>query len=127
MPIAKREKHRLALRAAATSGDIRFFLGTDSAPHLDTLKETACGCAGCFTATNTMALLAQVFEDENALDKLEGFVSLHGASFYNVAPNSGTLTLVKTSEPIKFRKRLPTSAGNVTIFVPNQAIYWRVD
>ena len=126
LPIAKREKHRLALREAATLGDKRFFLGTDSAPHLDNLKETACGCAGCFTATNTMPLLAQVFDDENALDRLEGFVSRHGASFYNLAPNSSTITLVKTPEPINFPKFIPTSAGNITVFAPNQAIYWRV-
>ncbi len=126
LPIAKREKHRLALREAATSGNKKFFLGTDSAPHLDTLKETACGCAGCFTASNTLALLAQVFEDENKLNKLEGFASRHGASFYNVPPNTGTLTLIKTAEPVSFPKNLPTAVGNVTIFAPNQAIYWRV-
>ena len=78
LPVAKREEHRLALRAAATSGDPRFFLGTDSAPHTDDRKESACGCAGCFTATNTLSILAQVFEDEGALSRLEGFTSLHG-------------------------------------------------
>ena len=78
LPVAKRETHRLALRAAATSGDPRFFLGTDSAPHVDPLKECACGCAGIFTATNTMSLLAQVFEEEKALDRLEAFASLNG-------------------------------------------------
>ncbi len=76
LPVAKRETHRLALRAAATSGDARFFLGTDSAPHTDALKEHACGCAGCFTATNTLSILAEVFEQEGALDRLEGFTSL---------------------------------------------------
>jgi len=70
LPVAKREEHRLALRQAATSGEARFFLGTDSAPHTDPNKLSACGCAGCFTATNTMSILAQVFEDDGALDKL---------------------------------------------------------
>ncbi|MBO6941069.1 MAG: dihydroorotase, partial [Deltaproteobacteria bacterium] len=78
LPVAKRESHRLALREAATSGDARFFLGTDSAPHLDPLKESACGCAGIFTAINTMPLLAHVFEEEAALDRLEAFASLNG-------------------------------------------------
>ena len=80
LPVAKREKHRLALLKAATSGHDRFFLGTDSAPHADHLKEHACGCAGCFTATNTMSILAQIFEDATALDRLEAFTSLNGAA-----------------------------------------------
>lgn len=84
LPVAKREEHRLALRAAATSGDKRFFLGTDSAPHTDPNKECACGCAGVFSATNTMSCLAHVFEEESALDKLEGFASLHGPAFYGL-------------------------------------------
>ena len=73
LPVAKREKHRLALRKAATSGDPTYFLGTDSAPHVDPLKETACGCAGVFSSTNTMSCLAHVFEEEGALDRLEAF------------------------------------------------------
>ncbi len=81
LPVAKRETHRLALVQAATSGDNRFFLGTDSAPHMDAAKQTACGCAGCFTATNTLSILAEVFERENALDRLEGFTSRHGPAF----------------------------------------------
>ena len=85
LPVAKRESHRLALRAAATSGDARFFLGTDSAPHADAAKETACGCAGCFTATNTLPLLAEVFEEDGALDRLEAFTSLNGPAFYRPA------------------------------------------
>ncbi|MBC7180131.1 MAG: dihydroorotase, partial [Roseovarius sp.] len=95
LPVAKREEHRLALRAAATSGDPRFFLGTDSAPHIDPLKESACGCAGCFTATNTMSILAHVFEEEGALDRLEAFTSLNGPGFYGLPANTGTLTLTK--------------------------------
>ena len=88
LPVAKREKHRLALRAAATSGDARFFLGTDSAPHVDALKEHACGCAGCFTATNTMPLLAHVFDEDGALNRLEAFTSTNGAAFYRLLEQS---------------------------------------
>ena len=126
LPVAKRENHRLALREAATGGDPRFFLGTDSAPHFDHLKEAACGCAGCFTASNTMPLLAQVFDDEGALDKLEGFTSLNGAAFYGLAPNTGTLVLEKTNQPVKFPEALATPEGQVTIFDPTQPIFWRV-
>ena len=81
LPVAKRESHRKALVAAATSGDPRFFLGTDSAPHTEPNKLQACGCAGIFTAPNTMGCLAQLFEEAQALDKLEGFTSLHGPAF----------------------------------------------
>ncbi|MCB1426222.1 MAG: dihydroorotase, partial [Notoacmeibacter sp.] len=84
LPVAKRETHRLALRKAATSGDNRYFLGTDSAPHVDPLKECACGCAGIFSATNTLSCLAHVFEEENALDRLEAFASLNGPAFYRL-------------------------------------------
>jgi dihydroorotase len=86
LPVAKREKHRLALRKAAASGDKRFFLGTDSAPHVDPLKEAACGCAGIFSSINTMACLAHVFEEDGALDRLEAFASLNGPAFYGCRP-----------------------------------------
>jgi dihydroorotase len=124
--VAKREEHRLALCAAATSGDHRFFLGSDSAPHLDDLKEAACGCAGCFTATNTMPLLAHIFEQNGALSKLEGFSSRHGAAFYGLPVNSGQLILEKTKEPVSFPKSLPTPQGDVTVFDPGVAIHWHV-
>ena len=125
LPVAKREKHRLALRRAATSGNPAYFLGTDSAPHVDALKEHACGCAGCFTATNTMPLLAHVFEEEGALDRLEAFTSLNGAAFYGLAPNEATLTLVKETAPVRFPAKIETGAGPVTIFDPGFAIHWR--
>jgi dihydroorotase len=95
LPILKREHHRLALLKAATSGNPKFFLGTDSAPHLTTLKENACGCAGCYSAHAAMELYAQAFEQVGALDKLEGFASFFGADFYGLPRNSKTLTLVK--------------------------------
>ena len=126
LPVAKREKHRLALRRAATSGNPRYFLGTDSAPHTDALKEHACGCAGCFTATNTMPLLAHVFEEDGALDKLEAFTSLNGAAFYGLAPNAATLTLVKSADPTQFPAKIATETGPVTVFDPGFPIHWRV-
>jgi dihydroorotase len=126
LPVAKRETHRLALRAAATSGGPRFFLGTDSAPHPDPLKEHACGCAGCFTATNTMALLAHVFEEEGALGRLERFTSLHGAAFYGLAPNEERIRLERTGEPARWPEKIATGAGPVTVFNPGFPVYWQV-
>ncbi|MCH2164275.1 MAG: dihydroorotase [Marinovum sp.] len=125
LPVAKREEHRLALRAAATSGDARFFLGTDSAPHTDPNKLSACGCAGCFTATNTMSILAEVFENEGALDKLEGFASLHGPAFYNLPANDESITLTKGG-PFRYPEKLETPEGPVTIFDPGMDLHWRV-
>jgi dihydroorotase len=93
LPIAKREKHRLALRRAATSGDPKFFLGTDTAPHAIPTKETACGCAGIFTAASALELYAEVFEEEGALDKFEAFASLNGPAFYRLPANETRVTL----------------------------------
>ncbi|QNP79748.1 dihydroorotase [Agrobacterium tumefaciens] len=126
LPVAKREEHRLALRAAATSGDARFFLGTDSAPHVDPLKECACGCAGIYTSINTMSCLAHVFEDENALDKLEAFASLNGPAWYGLAPNEETITLVKREKPVSFPAKIETGAGPVTVFDPMFPLHWDV-
>ncbi|MFW8637231.1 dihydroorotase [Cribrihabitans pelagius] len=126
LPVAKREEHRLALRAAATSGDARFFLGTDSAPHTDANKESACGCAGCFTATNTMALLAHVFEEEGALDKLAGFASENGPAFYGLPVNADTLTLRKSDQPTAFPGKIETGDGPVTVFDPGFPVHWDV-
>ena len=125
LPVAKREEHRLALRRAATSGDARFFLGTDSAPHTDPLKESACGCAGCFTASNTMSILAHVFEEENALNRLEGFTSLHGPAFYGLPPNKAQITLTK-GDPVTYPDKIETEDGPVTLFDPGFALHWQV-
>lgn len=127
LPVAKREKHRLALRRAATSGNPAYFLGTDSAPHVDALKEHACGCAGCFTATNTMPLLAHVFEEEGALDRLEAFASLNGPAFYRLPANSATLQLVKHEAPQTFPEKIFTEAGPVTVFNPGFPVHWHVE
>jgi len=126
LPVAKREEHRLALRAAAISGDASFFLGTDSAPHVDAAKETACGCAGCFTATNAMGLLAHVFEEEDALDRLEGFASLHGPAFYGLPPNEEKITLIKGDAPVAWPAKIDSTDGPVTVFDPGFDVFWDV-
>ena len=125
LPVAKREEHRKALVAAATSGHTAFFLGTDSAPHTDDNKETACGCAGCFTATNTLSVLAEVFEAEGALDKLNGFSSQHGPAFYKLPENPGTITL-RRGDPVTYPSHIQTEDGPVTVFDPGFDLHWRV-
>ncbi|CUH64077.1 Dihydroorotase [Thalassovita autumnalis] len=126
LPVAKREEHRIALRAAATSGDARFFLGTDSAPHTDANKLQPCGCAGCFTATNTMPLLAHVFEEEGKLDNLAKFASENGPNFYRLPVNEGTLTLTKGDAPTAFPQQIDTQDGPVTVFDPGFPVHWKV-
>ncbi|WP_417673460.1 dihydroorotase [Pseudodonghicola sp.] len=125
LPVAKRESHRLALVGAATSGDARFFLGTDSAPHTDANKESACGCAGCFTATNTMSLVAEIFDREGALDRLEGFTSLNGPAFYRLPVNEATITLEKGA-PVTYPAHIVSADGPVTVFDPGFPLHWRV-
>ena len=127
LPVAKREEHRLALRAAATGGDARFFLGTDSAPHTDANKQSACGCAGCFTSTNTMSILAHVFDEENALDRLEGFAALNGPALYGLPANADTISLTKTDRPVAYPDQIVTGDGPVTVFDPGFPLYWQVD
>lgn len=97
LPILKRNIHQQALIAAATSGSKKFFLGTDSAPHAKDKKEAACGCAGSYTAHAAIELYAEVFEQENALDKLEGFASFNGPDFYGLPRNQDTITLIKNT------------------------------
>jgi dihydroorotase len=126
LPVAKRERHRLALREAATSGDARFFLGTDSAPHVDAAKETACGCAGIFNAPVTLAVLAHVFEAEGRLDRLETFAALAGPAFYRRPPNADTIELVREAEPVAVPRDLETGDGPVTVFDPGFPLHWRV-
>jgi dihydroorotase len=126
LPVAKRETHRLALLEAATGVEPCFFLGTDSAPHPDPLKEHACGCAGCFTATTALPLLAQVFEAAGALDRLECFVSLNGPEFYRLPPNDARITLAR-GEAVAYPSKLATGAGLVTVFDPGFPLHWRVE
>ncbi len=117
LPVLKRESHRKALVAAAISGNPKFFLGTDSAPHSRSAKEAACGCAGMFTAHAAIELYAEAFENAGALDKLEAFASFHGADFYGLLRNTGKVTLVKESwtvpQTLKFgaEELVPLRAG----------------
>ncbi len=127
LPVAKREEHRLALRAAATSGDERFFLGTDSAPHTTSSKECSSGCAGIYSSLNTLSCLAHVFEEEEALGKLEAFASLNGAGFYGLAPNPQKTRLVKQPEPVLYPKTVAVGAETITVFDPGFPLYWRVE
>ena len=115
LPVAKREKHRLALRRAATSGDPRFFLGTDSAPHERAVKESSCGCAGIFNAPHALESYAQVFDEENALEQLEGFASLHGPAFYGLPVNAGRVTLQRRDQlvPELVEGLVPFHAGQI--------------
>ena len=125
LPVAKRETHRLALRAAATSGEARFFLGTDSAPHTDANKLLPCGCAGCFTATNTLSILAHVFEEDGALGRLEAFAALNGPGFYGLPANSETITLTK-GDVVSYPGHIKTGDGPVTVFDPGFPLLWSV-
>ncbi len=125
LPVAKRETHRIALVQAAVSGDKRFFLGTDSAPHTDAGKLQACGCAGIFTAPNTMSCLAEVFDAAGALRQLEAFTSLNGPAFYRMAPNEGTIRLIK-GDPVSYPAQIDTADGPVTVFDPGFPLHWRV-
>ena len=100
LPVLKRNRHQLALRAIAASGHPRFFLGTDSAPHAKTDKESSCGCAGCYTAHAALPLYAEVFEEEGALEHLEAFTSFNGADFYQLPRNTESITLVKTPQSV---------------------------
>ena len=124
LPILKREEHRVALEKTATSGNSKFFLGTDSAPHAKHTKEAACGCAGMYTAHTAMELYAEAFEAAGALDKLEGFASFYGADFYGLPRNKTQITLVK--ESWKVPESLPFD--EVDVLVPlraGQSLTWR--
>ena len=125
LPIAKREVHRQALRAAVTSGDKRFFLGTDTAPHPVHEKESDCGCAGIFSAPTAMQVYTQVFDEEGALDKLEAFASINGPSFYGLAVNEGTVTLVR--DVVEVPERVETAEGEIVmVFRPDAGLNWRI-
>lgn len=125
LPVLKRNTHQQALRDIVASGHKRFFLGTDSAPHEKHRKESACGCAGCYSAWSALELYAQVFEDLGALDKLEGFASLYGADFYGLPRNNQTVTLVRESWVIPEQITLPN--GNPIVpFFAGQQVNWKL-
>lgn len=124
LPVAKRERHRLALRRAATSGSPKFFLGTDSAPHLIGQKESACGCAGIFNAPFAIESYAATFEEDGALDRLEGFASEHGPRFYGLPLN--TTSIILERDPLVVPERLAgTSEGDLVPFHADETLPWR--
>ncbi len=125
LPILKREEHRVALVKAATSGNPKFFLGTDSAPHAKHTKEAACGCAGMYTAHTAIELYAEAFEAANALAKLEGFASFYGADFYGLPRNAEQITLVKEDWTVP--ESLPFDGADVLVPLrAGQMVYWKL-
>jgi dihydroorotase len=120
LPVAKREKHRLAVRKAATSGSPKFFLGTDSAPHSREAKESACGCAGIFNAPFAIESYASVFEEEGALTKLEAFASLNGPRFYGLPSNEETVTLERADVQV------PAEVEGLVPFHAGETLRWKM-
>jgi dihydroorotase len=125
LPVAKRETHRLALRKAATSGNAKFFLGTDSAPHAVSAKESACGCAGIFNAAHAIESYAAVFEEEDALDRLEGFASLHGPAFYGLPANEAMITLKRMPQNVP--DIIDANGTAVVLFHAGETLKWRLE
>ncbi|MBD2858824.1 dihydroorotase [Spongiibacter sp. KMU-158] len=124
LPILKRNTHQQALIAAATSGSPKFFLGTDSAPHIQSKKETSCGCAGCYTAHAAIELYAEAFEQANALDKLEAFASFYGPDFYGLPRNTDTITLSKTAWQVA--EQLPLGDDVLRPLRAGETLHWQV-
>jgi dihydroorotase len=124
LPVAKRERHRQALRKAATSGAGCFFIGTDTAPHLKTLKEAACGCAGIFVAAAALQTYVQVFDEENALDRFESFASLNGPRFYGLKPNSATIVLKR--QPSRVIASVAVDHDEVLAFRGGEDLAWSI-
>jgi dihydroorotase len=122
LPVLKREEHRVALLEAATSGNPRFFLGTDSAPHAKGDKEAACGCAGCYSAFNALGLYAEAFDGVGKLDKLEGFASFFGPDFYSLPRNSKKITLKKQAQMIP--QELPFGDATIVPLRAGETIAW---
>ncbi|PCH65249.1 MAG: dihydroorotase, partial [Gammaproteobacteria bacterium] len=124
LPVLKRNTHQHALIKAATSGNPKFFLGTDSAPHAQHAKETACGCAGIYSAHAAIELYAEVFDAADALDKLEGFASHFGADFYQLPRNTSTITLIK--QPWEVPESYPFADQDLIPMRAGQTIHWQV-
>lgn len=125
LPVLKRDQHQLALRKAVTSGHPRFFLGTDSAPHARGDKESSCGCAGCYTAHAALALYAEVFEEENALDQLERFASFNGPDFYRLPRNTRSVKLTKGA--VSVPATLPLGDGAMVPIRAGEQVAWKVE
>ena len=126
LPIAKREKHRLALRAAAVSGKECFFLGTDSAPHPISSKESECGCAGIFNAPTALEIYAQVFDEENALDRFEKFAAFNGANFYNLPVNDSKITLSKQGSKSPDLIEISSTGDQLMPFLNGKELAWKM-
>ncbi|MTI77929.1 MAG: dihydroorotase [Marinobacter sp.] len=124
LPILKRNRHQQALRDAVASGDKRFFLGTDSAPHARDRKEAACGCAGCYSAYGAIGLYADIFEELGILDELEAFASFNGADFYGLPRNTDTITLVR--EPWTMPAQLPLADGTIVPLKAGETVHWQL-
>jgi len=124
LPVAKRERHRLAVRRAATSGSAKFFLGTDSAPHEIERKQSACGCAGIFNAPFALEAYATVFEEEGALDRLEAFASENGPNFYGLPLNEGRVALERT--PVAVPETIPAAGAAIVPFLAGETLSWRL-
>ena len=124
LPILKRNRHQKALRDAVASGDKRFFLGTDSAPHAKDRKEAACGCAGCYSAYGAIGLYADIFEELGILDKLEAFASFNGPDFYGLPRNTDTITLVR--ELWTMPAELPLADGTIVPLKAGETVHWRL-
>jgi dihydroorotase len=125
LPIAKREKHRLALRRAATGGEACFFLGTDTAPHPARAKESACGCAGCFVGPTALQSYAQVFDEEGALDRLDAFASVNGPRFYGLPVNETTITLRRRASSTP--EAVEAADDRVVVFRGGETMPWSID
>ena len=126
LPILKREKHRESLVKAATSGFPKFFLGTDTAPHFISDKESECGCAGVFNATYCLPILAQIFDDRKSINQLENFVSRNGAFHYNLNLNKDKIKLFKSDKQLSFRKYIRVNSKKIKIFQPNFSVFWKI-
>jgi dihydroorotase len=126
LPILKKEIHRQSLLQVAISGNSKFFLGTDTAPHLTKDKENVCGCAGVFNATYCLSILAQLFDNENTLPNLEKFISINGAKHYNLKANNQKIIMIKSNEPILFREYLNVAKKKIKIFKPDFPVFWSV-
>ena len=126
LPILKRRNHQEALIKIATSGNKKFFLGTDSAPHDIKFKENDCGCAGVFNTVNSIEILTQIFDQQNSLNSLEDFVSNNSTNFYNLPRNESTITLIKMDKPIYFPKSLKKNNIILKIYKPNFPVFWKI-
>jgi dihydroorotase len=126
LPILKRETHRKSLLKAATSGNVKFFLGTDTAPHFKEDKESACGCAGVFNSTYCLSIITELFDRNNSLGNLEKFVSINGANHYDVEVGTSKIKLEKFKKPISFKNSVKIRNNDIIIFQPHFPVFWKV-